>query len=131
MESTNVIAIYDNIQSLQDLSIKRQKEKEYIQQLKEEKKLKDRQNKEKKKSREHKELYRQQVMDSIDSYIIDNSNSRPFHYNPPLETIQNNNSDDYENKTINIINNIDKKISNSKGKGKNKEKSKILNLIKK
>ena len=68
-------------------------------------------------------------MDSIDSYIIDNSNSRPFHYNPPLETIQNNNSDDYENKTINIINNIDKKI-NSKGKGKNK-KIKILNLIKK
>lgn len=133
MEATNVITTYDNIQSLQDISIKRQKEKEYIQQLKEEKKLKDRQNKERNKSREHKELYRQQVMDTIDTYIIDNSNSRPFHYNPPIESIEHNNSNDYENKTINIIDNIDKKISNSKGKGKGKgvEKSKIVNLIKK
>ena len=133
MEATNVITKYETIQSLQDISIKRQKEKEYIQQLKEEKKLKDRQKKERNKSREHKELYRQQIMDTIDTYILDNSNSRPFHYNPPIENIQNNNSDDYENKTINIIDNIDKKISNGKGKGKgkNKEKSKILNLIKK
>lgn len=132
MEATNIITKYEDIQCLNDISIKRQKEKEYIQQLKEEKMLKKRQDKERKKTREQKDLHKQQVLDIIDNHIVDNSNSRAFHYNPSSDITHDYTEQD--NKTINIIDNIDKKLSKGgrgkKGKIDGIEKSKIVNLKK-
>ena len=136
LEATNLIAKYEDIQSLQELSIKRQKEKDFIKQMKEEEKQKKRKEKEKKKTGEQKELYRQQVLDSIDTYIVDNSNSRSFHYNPVQSSISENlgSESEQQNKTVNIIDKIDKKLAKNgrgkKGNNNNVDKSKIVNLKK-
>ena len=132
MAATNVITKYEDLQSLNDISVQRVKEKE---QKKLEKELKNKKKKlqeKKNKNREEKEAERNNILNTIDNHILNTSNSRPRSFN--YTTYKDDSKDisepsEYKSKIVNVIDEIDKKLEKRGRKKKNKELN-ILNLNK-
>ena len=123
-EATNVLIKYENMESLNKISIQRQKEKELLA-LKKEKKLI------KKKNKQKKYEDNQNLLEQLDNNFINNSynNINNNYNNNYIPEIKNNMNNTNNNKLVNIIDNIDNKLTNKKDK-KDKKDNKIVNLVK-
>ena len=128
MAATNVVTKYEDLQSLNDISQQRLKEKEKKKLEKELNNKKKKLQEKKNKNKEEKEAQRNNILNTIDSHILNTSNSKPRNFTYTSykdESKEINNSYD-TSKIVNVIDEIDKKLEK---RGKNKKNKKELNVI--
>lgn len=128
MAATNVVTKYEDLKSLNDISQQRLKEKEKKKLEKELNNKKKKLQEKKNKNKEEKEAQRNNILNTIDSHILNTSNSRPRNFTYTSykdESKEINNSYD-TSKIVNVIDEIDKKLEK---RGKNKKNKKELNVI--
>ena len=132
--ATFVVAKYEDIKYLNDISEQRQKTKEQRQREKEMKQIKKKKEMKEKLSQEERDKVRYDLINNIDDRILSASHLRPKKfsmdstYTKPVSF----NDQNSGKKTINVIQNIDAKLDKKKGKrGKKSNELKDLVSIKK
>ena len=114
MEASLVIAKHEDVTQFDEISKLRQAQKSQAKQQKEYREYQNRKKLEKRKLQENKEALKKNWLDTIDNHILENSNHRPISVNnsnfrQKIEEQKQSGSGKHQ-KTINIIQELDKKL---------------------